>query len=102
MCNEYNLFIRFEEVFQFIVVDFFKWEVFKIIGKFMYNVYIYCFLNGNYNNIIIQVSKNVLGKYVFFRCLYNFVCLLIMYVYMVRVVFIYIFVFNFIILYILI
>lgn len=64
MRNEYNLFIRPEEVFQLIAVDFFKREALKITGKFTHNVYTYCPLNGNYNNIITQVSKNISGKYV--------------------------------------
>lgn len=90
MRNEYNLFIRPEEVFQLIAVDF----GIKITGKFTHNVYTYCPLNGNYNNIITQVSKNISGKYVLFRRPYNFACLSTMHVYMVRVVLIYIFAFN--------
>ena len=72
MRNEYNLFIGPEEVFQLIAVDFFKREALKITGKFTHNVYTYCPLNGNYNNIITQVSKNISGKYVLFRRPYNF------------------------------
>lgn len=86
MRNEYNLFIRPEEVFQLIAVDF----GIKITGKFTHNVYTYCPLNGNYNNIITQVSKNISGKYVLFRRPYNFACLSTMHVYMVSVVLIYI------------